>query len=236
MHEVSVGLEALGAWRRLEGVSASDRPMRYSPIVPEKAALIVIDMQNAFCLPGHRTYLPEAISLIPNINRLARAMREAGGKVVWVQQTYRNDDPRFAVPAWRSQLFPRFQELQETLLDRDTPGYALHAELDSRPEDLRIEKTRWGALMPNSSELHETLQAASIDTVIVAGVASDACVETTVREAVMLDYKTVFVTDATATDSEETHNAAILTLNHIFLVDLAETQLILQQLRRPDAA
>ncbi|KXK01400.1 MAG: Isochorismatase family protein YecD [Nitrospira sp. OLB3] len=89
-----------------------------------------------------------------------------------------------------------------------------------------------GRFMPNSSELHETLQANGIDTVIVTGVASDACVETTAREAVMLDYKTIFVMDATATDTDEHHNAAIATLNHIFLPDLVMTDLLVRELER----
>ena len=95
----------------------------------------------------------------------------------------------------------------------------------------RIEKTRWGAMMPNSSELHETLQTRGIDTLIATGCASDGCVESTVREATMLDYKSIFVMDATATDTDESHNAAIHTLNHIYLVDLVMTDAVVEQLK-----
>jgi|KBSSwiStaDraftv2_1062776.scaffolds.fasta_scaffold01800_14 ureidoacrylate peracid hydrolase len=230
MHKITVDPASLNLWRQIEGVTSAERPTRYS-LAPARTALVVIDMQNGFCQPQYAGYFAQNVSIIPNINRLARAMREAGGKVVWIQQTFREDEPRFRIPAWRREAFPQFQDRLQTTFERGASAYELHADLDVREGDLRIEKTRWGAMMPNSSELHETLQAAGIDTLIATGCASDGCVESTVREATMLDYKPIFVMDATATDSDESHNATIHTLNHIFLVDLVMTDTLVEQLK-----
>ena len=210
--------------------------MRFSPLDPRRTALVVIDMQNGFTLPGQPIYFDGAETIIPNINRLARAVRSSGGAVVWVKQTFRDDEPRFAIPPWRSRFLPTMQRGLSATLARGSFGYQLNADLDVRPEDPQVDKTRWGAMMPNSSELHEVLKAAGIDTFIAVGCASDACVETTVREAAMLDYKTLFVMDATATDSDETHNAAILTLNHLSIVDLVTTDDLVAELERAAVA
>ena len=58
-----------------------------SEIVGSRAALIIIDMQNYFCAPGFLAEVPLAREIVPNINRVARSMRRAGGAVVWVQTT-----------------------------------------------------------------------------------------------------------------------------------------------------
>jgi len=58
---------------------------------------VVIDMQNGFCLPGQKLFFPDAESIIPNINRLAPLVRAGGGHVIWIKQTFREDEARFAI-------------------------------------------------------------------------------------------------------------------------------------------
>jgi ureidoacrylate peracid hydrolase len=61
----------------------------YDNLDPAKTALVVVDMQNAFMLPGVAHALcPMAEKIVPNINRLARAVRETGGTVVWIKTTF----------------------------------------------------------------------------------------------------------------------------------------------------
>ena len=59
----------------------------FESIEPHKTALVVIDMQNVFCANGAVGEVTTAREIVPNINRLARATRAAGGTVVWVQMT-----------------------------------------------------------------------------------------------------------------------------------------------------
>ena len=71
---------------------------------PARTALVVVDMQNAFMLPGvaHALCL-EAQEIVPNINRLAQAVRETGGAVVWIQTAYTDETPKELVGLLRDQ-------------------------------------------------------------------------------------------------------------------------------------
>jgi len=87
-----------------------------------------------------------------------------------------------------------------------------------------------GTLTSTSSDLHERLQAAGVDTIIGVGCASDVCVGTTIREAAMLDYKALFVMDATGTVDDESHNGAIRGLINSAIVDLTMTDTLVAEL------
>src|SRR2546430_16478376 len=67
----------------------------YENLDPAKTALVVVDMQNAFMLPEVAHALcPMAEKIVPNLNRLARAVRETGGTVIWIQTTIRHEAPQ----------------------------------------------------------------------------------------------------------------------------------------------
>src|SRR4051812_30499774 len=105
-------------------------------------ALLAIDMQNAFMQQGMASYLPGATDLVPNINKLAAALRCAGGRVVWIRHT--------ADPSW--DVYGRFSkpELREAALASYTPGHighAIHASLAVEPDDMTIDKRRFSALI-----------------------------------------------------------------------------------------
>jgi ureidoacrylate peracid hydrolase len=72
-----------------------------------------------------------------------------------------------------------------------------------------VKKTRFGAFVQGSSKLHEILQARGIDTLIITGTATNVCCESTARDAMMMNYKVVFVSDGTATWTDDEHNAAL---------------------------
>src|SRR4029077_9151487 len=73
-------------------VARRGREHVYENLDPAKTALVVVDMQNAFMLPGVAHALcPMAEQIVPNINRLARAARESGGTVVWIKTTFKQD-------------------------------------------------------------------------------------------------------------------------------------------------
>jgi ureidoacrylate peracid hydrolase len=77
------------------------------------------------------------------------------------------------------------------------------------PNDLKVKKSRFSAFVPGSSDLHVILQARNIDTVIVTGTATNVCCESTARDAMMMNYKVIFVSDATATFNDDEHNATL---------------------------
>ena len=98
------------------------------------------------------------------------------------------------------------------------------------PEDMRINKFRFGTFVDGSSDLHQRLRARGIDTVIITGCATNICCESTARDAMMLNYKVLFVSDATATHTDFEHNN---TLNNMMLtfadvVSTADVTLLLK--------
>jgi ureidoacrylate peracid hydrolase len=175
---------------------------------PATTALIVIDMQNAWVKKGMPAYTPYCEAIVPNINRLTAAMRAAGGSVWWVRAIYGDDAPR-TWSAYMEFLSPEFLGDMLDALTEGQEGSALWHELDVKPGDLHVIKRRFSALIQGSSDLDERLRAAGVDTVIIAGTATNVCCESTARDAFMLNYRTLVIADANATVSDEAHNAAL---------------------------
>jgi ureidoacrylate peracid hydrolase len=180
---------------------------------PAKTALIVIDMQNVWVKKGMPAYTPYCEAIVPNINRLAGAMRDAGGSVWWIRAIYGDDAPR-TWSAYMEFLSPEFLGDMLGALTEGADGAALWHGLDMHPGDQQVIKRRFSALIQGSSDLGERLQAAGIDTVIITGTATNVCCESTARDAFMLNYRTLVVSDANATVSDEAHNAS---LNALFI-------------------
>ncbi len=204
-----MNIVALPAWATERG-----RKMNFFPVIdPAKTALIVIDMQNAFLVEGQPVFNRHAVDIVPNINALAVGLRAAGGTVVWTRHAFVTTSP-LAPPPWRMQGEARLAVLKS--LTPDTFGYALYDGLDVAPGDLVIDKYRYSAFLPNSSDLDARLRAAGIDTIIVTGTVTNCCCESTARDGSMLDYKTFFLSDANAAFTDEEHNASLLSMATIF--------------------
>lgn len=197
-----------------------------------RTALICIDMQNAFTLAGQVFGNPHALDIIPNVNRLAGAFRAAGGRVIWTRQTV-SDDPRWADPHWRAAGDDPFVAAAKAALRTGSHGHALHADLDCAPSDLMLDKHRYSAFLPNSSDLDVRLKAVGIDVVIIAGTLTNCCCESSARDAFMQGYKVLLVSDATAAVTDAEHNAALLNLRLMFadVKDTAETLALIDDAR-----
>ena len=85
-----------------------------------------------------------------------------------------------------------------------------------RPSDMVVDKTRFGAFVPGSSELHEILQARGIDTLIITGTATNVCCESTARDAMQMNYKVIFIADGNAALSDAEHNATLNNMVTLF--------------------
>ena len=178
-----------------------------------RTALLVIDMQNGFLIPGFSPLeAPGLAAIVPKVNRLARTCREHGVLVAWTQQAYteewRSWFRNFASPEMRDRI------VVETAVG--APGFATHDSLDVAPDDLRVVKRRSSAFTPGASELHERLQDASRDTLIITGTLSNACCEATARDAMLMNYDTVFVSDANGARSDEEHVATLVNMLQFF--------------------
>src|SRR6185312_915975 len=110
----------------------------YDRFDPARTALLVVDMQNAFMMPGVAHALcPEAVEIVPNINRLADAMRAAGSTVVWVISTFGEASlenwPVLHEMAGPEKTGPRIAALAEGSI-----GHQLWAGLIEKPGDLTV--------------------------------------------------------------------------------------------------
>ena len=187
----------------------------YETITPASTALVVIDMQNVWVKEGMPAYTPYCESIVPNINRLAAATRRAGGKVYWIRAIYGDDAPR-TWSAYMDFLDRGQMEDMLTALTDGNEGAELWHDLDIQPEDDITLKRRFSALIQGSSDLGERLTRAGIDTLVITGTATNVCCESTARDAFMLNYRTIMVSDANATSSDEAHNASLNALFNRF--------------------
>jgi ureidoacrylate peracid hydrolase len=181
----------------------------FNDIDPRRTAHIVVDLQNGFMAPGQPAEIPTAREIVPNVNRISAALRKAGGHVLYIQNTI----DATAKEAWSNWFTYMSGKRREAAMDEafapGSYGHSLWPELDVQPGDLKVQKNRFGAFVPGSSNLHAELQARAIDTVIITGTATNVCCESTARDAMMMNYKTIFVSDGTATFNDDEHNATL---------------------------
>lgn len=187
----------------------------FDSIRPRRSALLVVDMQNYFCAAGFQGEVPMARAIVPAINRLARAFRSSGGHVVWIKGSSAGSAEDWSVFSTQLMTPDRLQRRLETLAP-DHEGFALFPGLDVHPDDAEIVKTRFSAFVPGSSDLHAHLRARGIDTVIVSGTTTDVCCDSTARDASMLNYRSIMVSDANATYGDAAHLASLMAFYRVF--------------------
>jgi ureidoacrylate peracid hydrolase len=178
----------------------------YDRLEGRSTALVVVDLQNVFMAPGMPLEVPVAREIVPNVNRLAAAVRGAGGTVAWVQMT---GEGMLAWSCYYDRLGPAIREEVRANIARGTEGHALWDDLDVRPDDLTIEKTRYSVFIQGASELDDELKRRGVNTVVVVGTLTNVCCESTARDAMMLNYRTILVSDANAALSDEEHNMTL---------------------------
>ena len=186
----------------------------FETIDPPRTALVVIDMQNVFCAPGAPIQVPVARQIVPNINRLAAAVRQAGSPVVWVQMTVSEQEewPIFLDHIVSSSVS---QDILEALRP-DSEGHRLWPEMQVDPDDLIVRKNRFSAFLPSACPLAGILEERGVDTVIIVGALTNVCCESSARDAMMMDFRTIMVSDANATRSDEEHLATLITFAQAF--------------------
>jgi ureidoacrylate peracid hydrolase len=206
---------AIPAWVKERVLRRQGKLFANETITAGRSALIVVDMQNYFCAEGFPAEVPLSREIVPNINRLATAMRAAGGTVVWVQT-----DAAEALARWgnhhKYMLTPERVAKRLAGLDAKAEGFALYRDLDPLAGDLRVRKVTYSAFMPGSSDIDAQLKSRGIDTVLIAGTATNVCCESTARDAMLRDFRAIMLSDANATWTDEEHAATLNTFAMFF--------------------
>ncbi|ESQ77711.1 amidohydrolase [Asticcacaulis sp. AC402] len=199
---------------RSKGFMSADTPPFDLPARPEalslkalETAVIVIDMQNAYASPGGYVDLAGfdisgARSTIANIKRTLSAAREASIQVVYLQNGWDPDYVEAGTPMspnWHKsnalKTMRRNPKLQGKLLARGGWDYDIIDDLQPQPGDIKVAKTRYSAFF--NSQLDSILRSRGIRNLIFVGIATNVCVESTLRDGFHLEYFGIMLEDAT---------------------------------------
>lgn len=179
----------------------------FETIVPEATALVVVDMVPFFVEAS-----AHCRDAVPLINRMAEALRMAGGSVAWVLPSSEDPFPDLMVEFYGPDVARTFLHSGGA---GPLPG-RLWPELASRPDDIFVEKTATSAFFPGRCDLPDLLKARGVTTVIVAGTVTNVCCESSARDARTLGFRVLMAADANAAPTDEMHNAALTTIYRSF--------------------
>lgn len=186
----------------------------FREIDPARTALLVVDMQNAFIVPGEPLANPTSGEIVPTINRLIAAARAAGMPLFWSRHTMVDDGPG-AMPDWQRQD-DAMSALSRDCLTAGASGHAVYGGLDIGDEDTVFDKYRYSCFYNAAIDVDAALRARGIDCVIVTGTVTNCCCQTTAQDAVMRGYKTIVISDGTAALTDLEHQSALICLRIAF--------------------
>src|SRR4051812_28340369 len=181
--------------------------------IPHRTALVNVDMQNCF-VENSPIASPEGPKVMNRINRFIAGARSYGVKIIHTAHILR---PGYSNIGVLADMVP---VVKTGLLDEGSFPAALHKELDVKPDDIMLYKPRYGAF--HGTDLELILRSNGIDTVVISGIATNVCCETTAREANARDFKVFFLSDGTATfgmhglTADEVQPAALANVAAVF--------------------
>jgi ureidoacrylate peracid hydrolase len=203
MHSVTVRKEIVDRVLKRRG-----RHHLFDRLDPERTALVVIDMQTAFCAPGGPAEVPESRDIVEPINTLTAELRGLGVPVFWVLHANSRVGGRSDWELFFNTIVA--DDVREKTLDSlAAPQQSVWSGLLTAPSDQTVLKNRYSALIPGSSPLERMLRGMGVDTILVAGTKTNVCCESTARDAMMLDFKVVLVEDCCAALSDDEHRSAL---------------------------
>jgi ureidoacrylate peracid hydrolase len=183
----------------------------YERFNARRSAFVVIDMQHAFCAPGGPAEVAVSRELVGPINAASRRLRALGVPVIWVvHSNLRRGEGTDWNIFFNHVVSDRVRE--ETLHSLTGPDQTVWHELETHENDFVIRKNRYSALIAGSSGLERLLRSLGIDTLFIAGTKTNVCCESTARDAMMLDFNVVMVSDCCAALSDDEHRASLETI------------------------
>ncbi|MDO6962522.1 isochorismatase family protein [Rhizobium alvei] len=179
---------------------------------PERAALIVVDMQRDFVDAGAIMEVPMARAMVPTMARLITACRAASVPVLYTRHILSDD---FDISPLEVAYQPH---LKSSGMREGSRGIEIVDELKPQPGDIIIDKHRYDAFYNTRLEtVLRTIRGPGIvDTVIIIGTVTNICCESTARSAFMRDFKVVFVSDANGGLDEASQMATLSIIGKVF--------------------
>ncbi|OPX21508.1 MAG: hypothetical protein B1H03_06470 [Planctomycetales bacterium 4484_113] len=166
----------------------------------EKSALLVIDMQKFFLEPGSPTFTCGGLAILATVKRLIDAFRAAGRPVVYSRHVHKADGSDAGIMGW----------WWEGMCIEGSPESEVHDDIAPRADERVIFKRRYSAFY--NTELETVLRCLKVEDLVVSGIMTNLCCESTARDAYYRDYRVFFPADATGSVTEEMHLASLLNL------------------------
>ena len=184
-------------------------------LAPEQAALLVVDLQKSFCDPdGSMARQGRAIEPMrraaDQCRDLVAAMRRAGRPVIWTRMAFRPDYADGGLLT--AELRPNLARIGALRAGTADAGFA--DGIAPAPNDVVVEKRRYSALV--GTDLEAALRHRNVDTVLIGGVTTSMCVESTVRDLGQRDYRVFVVREACGDFDADRHEASLAAMDFGF--------------------
>jgi isochorismate hydrolase len=171
--------------------------------LPERSALLIIDMQKYFLESSSRAYIPSAETILPGVKKLISIYSKKSLPVIFTLHSNTKENEGMMGKWW-----PK-------LLREGSPESNIVSELEV-PEGIVIEKNQYDAFY--NTNLEKILQEKNISQVIICGVMTNVCCETTARSAFVRGFEVFFTVDGTATYNEDHHMSTLMNLSYGFAI------------------
>ena len=181
------------------------------PFKINQAALLILDMQRYFLEPDSHAYVPSGLAIIDHLNKISAAFYKLGRPVIATQHINTSEDAG-QMAAWWSEL-----------ITAEHPLADLHPDLNIAGKDILI-KPQYDAFY--QSDLSNRLEENQVEQVVIGGVMTHLCCETTARSAFNRGYEVFFLVDGTGTYNSEFHQASLLNLAHGAAILVTTDQLL----------
>ncbi len=170
----------------------------------EKSALLVIDMQEFFLDPHSPSFTCGGLAILPVLQRLIEAFRGHNRPVIYTRHVHHAGHLDSGIMGW----------WWEGMCIEGSPESEIHAALAPCPSDKVILKHRYSAFY--NTDLETVLRCLRIEDLVITGIMTNMCCESTARDAYYRDYRVFFLADGTGSINEEMHVASLLNLSFGF--------------------
>lgn len=170
----------------------------------DKSALLVVDMQRFFLDPASPTFTCGGLAILPNLKRLIAAFRAASRPVIYTRHVHHPDRLDAGIMGW----------WWEGMCLEGSPEGEIHDEVAPLPREKQILKHRYSGFY--NTDLETVLRCLKIEDLVIAGIMSNMCCESTARDAYYRDYRVFFLADGTGSINEEMHLATLLNVGFGF--------------------
>jgi len=167
---------------------------------PAKSALLVIDMQRFFLDAGSPTFTCGGLAIIENLRRMIEAFRGAGRPVIFTRHVHHPDSLDSGIMEW----------WWEGKCLEGSPESEIHPNLAPLSGEKVVFKHRYSAFY--NTDLETVLRCLKVEDLVVSGIMTNLCCESTARDAYFRDYRVFFPADGTGTIDEELHLASLFNL------------------------